>query len=359
MTSLGNKTTLIQFKTSALQARRDPINNAFSQLAFIPPRRKRGTLTTAGQTAPHRLLPIMDDTFGSDAFGDFDDEELISLTIAAEKQHESESRQQQSQSAVLQKAGVTRTPKTPKLPMQPQEEENYDDLLEGAFESDDLDMSFLSQTPARTRTPRMPPPSSGPQRQIMSSQAKGQRTLPSNFNRTPSSGNLRQLTLFGGRVVENPSSSLGSGANSQAFPLTEVPMNPYEKPTHHRLDEEAIKTWVYPTNMAQRDYQFNIVKKALLTNTLVALPTGLFSLNHSTLKHVDEHRSWKDIYRRSSNAQFLPLGARLPNSLSRPHQTAGRATDPCLLRHLRHAEEPNRRHDRPRPYQNPRRTLGG
>lgn len=43
----------------------------------------------------------------------------------------------------------------------------------------------------------------------------------------------------------------------------------------HKMDEEAIKTWIYPTNVPVRDYQFNIVNKGLLMNTLVALPTGL------------------------------------------------------------------------------------
>ncbi len=49
-----------------------------------------------------------------------------------------------------------------------------------------------------------------------------------------------------------------------------------EAPTHHKLDHEALKTWVYPTNLgATRDYQFNIVKQGLFNNMLVALPTGL------------------------------------------------------------------------------------
>lgn len=33
--------------------------------------------------------------------------------------------------------------------------------------------------------------------------------------------------------------------------------------------------WIYPTNYPVREYQFNIVKKALVKNTLVTLPTGL------------------------------------------------------------------------------------
>ncbi|RKP33636.1 P-loop containing nucleoside triphosphate hydrolase protein, partial [Dimargaris cristalligena] len=43
----------------------------------------------------------------------------------------------------------------------------------------------------------------------------------------------------------------------------------------HTYDPEAIRTWIFPTNYAKRDYQFNIVQKALAKNILVALPTGL------------------------------------------------------------------------------------
>ena len=46
-------------------------------------------------------------------------------------------------------------------------------------------------------------------------------------------------------------------------------------PIHHVVDEEAAKIWIYPSQIAVRDYQFNICQKALLNNTLVALPTGL------------------------------------------------------------------------------------
>ncbi len=41
------------------------------------------------------------------------------------------------------------------------------------------------------------------------------------------------------------------------------------------FDPEAGELWIYPTNYPIRDYQFNIVQKALFTNTLVCLPTGL------------------------------------------------------------------------------------
>ena len=41
------------------------------------------------------------------------------------------------------------------------------------------------------------------------------------------------------------------------------------------FDPIAGEVWIYPTNYPVRDYQFNIVQKALFRNTLVSLPTGL------------------------------------------------------------------------------------
>ncbi|KAI9188054.1 3'-5' DNA helicase [Blastocladiella emersonii ATCC 22665] len=43
----------------------------------------------------------------------------------------------------------------------------------------------------------------------------------------------------------------------------------------HPFDAGAISTWLYPTNKPVRDYQFNIVQKALFRNTLVSIPTGM------------------------------------------------------------------------------------
>jgi hypothetical protein len=41
------------------------------------------------------------------------------------------------------------------------------------------------------------------------------------------------------------------------------------------FDERAGASWVYPNNVPVRDYQRNIVRKALFQNTMVCLPTGL------------------------------------------------------------------------------------
>lgn len=82
---------------------------------------------------------------------------------------------------------------------------------------------------------------------------------------------LRQTTLFGrqGANGQTPPSQINKRYNF-------VVDQKQEPPTHHKLDHEALKTWVYPTNLGTiRDYQFNIVQRGLFHNLLVALPTGL------------------------------------------------------------------------------------
>ena len=41
------------------------------------------------------------------------------------------------------------------------------------------------------------------------------------------------------------------------------------------FDLSAGGTWVYPSNMSHRPYQYSIVQSCLYDNTLVCLPTGL------------------------------------------------------------------------------------
>ena len=41
------------------------------------------------------------------------------------------------------------------------------------------------------------------------------------------------------------------------------------------FDMTAGKTWIYPSNMSHRQYQYDIVEASLFDNTLVCLPTGL------------------------------------------------------------------------------------
>ncbi|KAK8027312.1 fanconi anemia group M [Apiospora marii] len=85
-----------------------------------------------------------------------------------------------------------------------------------------------------------------------------------------------QTTLTGQPVQSHGSNGMPSstqkGNSSRVF-RADLPV---EAPTHHETDTEAMKTWVYPTNLGPiRDYQYTIVNAGLFNNTLVALPTGL------------------------------------------------------------------------------------
>lgn len=83
--------------------------------------------------------------------------------------------------------------------------------------------------------------------------------------------NLHQTTLFRGQSQAGFSKSQPS-TGRRNWPLT----NKDEEPTHHKIDRDAMMTWVYPINLgAARDYQFNIVRRGLFHNLLIALPTGL------------------------------------------------------------------------------------
>ncbi|OLN81389.1 ATP-dependent DNA helicase mph1 [Colletotrichum chlorophyti] len=94
---------------------------------------------------------------------------------------------------------------------------------------------------------------------------------PNGLART-SSSNFRQTTLLGGTVT----SAAPIHAPQPGFGRVYRGDKPEEPPSLHALNLEAMRTWLYPTNLgATRDYQFSIVKNGLFNNTLVALPTGL------------------------------------------------------------------------------------
>ena len=109
--------------------------------------------------------------------------------------------------------------------------------------------------------------SSSPQKQdgdvVLTDSRKKQMVAPQ--------AGLRQTTLFGRQGIN------GEVPQSQVNKRYNFVVDQKDEPaTHHKLDLEAAKTWVYPTNLGTiRDYQFNIVQRGLFNNLLVALPTGL------------------------------------------------------------------------------------
>ncbi|KAL2072540.1 hypothetical protein VTL71DRAFT_11883 [Oculimacula yallundae] len=141
----------------------------------------------------------------------------------------------------------------------PSHEHDYsrelEDLPSDAFSSPENNAAATSREPITI--------GSSPVRSSQGGSFRSQRLV------APQQG-LRQTTLFGGRAPDEvPSSQIKKVHNFIAD-------KPPEAPTHHKLDPEAIKTWVYPTNLGSiRDYQYSIVKHGLFNNLLVALPTGL------------------------------------------------------------------------------------
>lgn len=90
-------------------------------------------------------------------------------------------------------------------------------------------------------------------------------------SRSSQSQSFRQTTLWGQTIGSNEAAQ--TQVQSKRVYRVDMPLEP---PTQHKLDQEALKTWIYPTNLGPiRDYQFSIVKNGLFNNTLVALPTGL------------------------------------------------------------------------------------
>lgn len=76
-------------------------------------------------------------------------------------------------------------------------------------------------------------------------------------------------------VDENtlPQTSTTSHNNNANTSISSV--SPKEMEHIPGFDMEAGNVWIYPTNYPIRNYQFQIVEKALMMNTLVTLPTGL------------------------------------------------------------------------------------
>lgn len=46
-------------------------------------------------------------------------------------------------------------------------------------------------------------------------------------------------------------------------------------PTHHELNSENLRNFVYPSNLEMRDYQYDIICKTFYKNLLCAIPTGM------------------------------------------------------------------------------------
>ncbi|CAH6719501.1 ATP-dependent DNA helicase Mph1p [[Candida] jaroonii] len=130
--------------------------------------------------------------------------------------------------------------------------------------SDDFDDEFdaiLQQTnavnEAITRSTSLPPPRSEPQ---VRSHRQVRSALDSHQNKK-----RRVQTNLLGEIIESVADKT----------VDEIRKPPTERPTHHSIDHESLKSYIYPINYEIRDYQYNIIEKSFYHNILVALPTGL------------------------------------------------------------------------------------
>ncbi|KAF8315142.1 P-loop containing nucleoside triphosphate hydrolase protein, partial [Clavulina sp. PMI_390] len=86
-----------------------------------------------------------------------------------------------------------------------------------------------------------------------------------------------------------------------------------------KCDPGAILEWIYPLNHSKRDYQYNIVRKALFDNTLVALPTGLGKTFVAGVIMLNYYR-W---FPRGKIVFLAPTKPLVAQQIEASHQTCG------------------------------------
>ncbi|TFK23114.1 P-loop containing nucleoside triphosphate hydrolase protein [Coprinopsis marcescibilis] len=89
-------------------------------------------------------------------------------------------------------------------------------------------------------------------------------------------GNQRKKPTKGkGKANASSDDEHDDGEDAIELPAPFIPSTPWPPKMHLKPDLLEAKHWIFPTNRSKRAYQYNIVKNALLENTLVALPTGM------------------------------------------------------------------------------------
>ncbi|KAI8377641.1 uncharacterized protein BYT42DRAFT_515772 [Radiomyces spectabilis] len=181
-------------------------------------------------------------------FDDLDDSFFTSELLAAVEEAEKQQDGPQSRST--------------HVPLSPTNSDDFGDF------GDDLDVEALSRVAESAEQSH---------RSVPSSQSLPQSQLTSFFQPSiPRSAPLATTSI----PNTTPQSAVTRTTFNQAARHTERSQPPPPPPSRdvesfHPLNHEALPTWIYPINYEVRLYQLNIVQKALFSNTLVALPTGL------------------------------------------------------------------------------------
>ena len=66
------------------------------------------------------------------------------------------------------------------------------------------------------------------------------------------------------RTLEGSVAAVSTRPQNDKYETIPVPVK-INTPTHHAMDFENLKTYIYPTNFEIRDYQYNIVERAFMT----------------------------------------------------------------------------------------------
>ena len=190
---------------------------------------------------------------GNDDFDNEEDEGLKAAIAASLESFE----EQNSRTAVFS---------SPKASSQPATSNAQDSISNNASGDTLFDLDDIPEDAFDSELSLSPPPRTNTQAPIPSQPTRTQSSISRPFGQPTG---LRQTTLFG-MAVRNFDETANRGEQNIG------PPDKSEAPTHHKLNNDATDTWVYPTNLGRiRDYQFNITQCGLFHNVLVALPTGL------------------------------------------------------------------------------------
>ncbi|ORZ02607.1 hypothetical protein BCR43DRAFT_519900 [Syncephalastrum racemosum] len=199
---------------------------------------------SSSSSAAHSIQPQpIDLDTEDDDFDDWDTDELLNATLSAERSYgpQDETRNNQQSEGQHQRQHQQQQPVTRPFPQHP---------------------------PSNTSQARLTRFFQG-QGQGQTSSSNDYRTAPSTSARTHTDTTAPSLNASDSRQLDE------TIHEEQPHPINAPPPPPPDTISFHTLDPDALPTWVYPVNYPVRSYQYNIVQRALFSNTLVALPTGL------------------------------------------------------------------------------------
>ncbi|KAK9456590.1 hypothetical protein V1511DRAFT_494752 [Dipodascopsis uninucleata] len=152
------------------------------------------------------------------------------------------------------------------------EDESFDDFGYGSSDDSAIIEVATAADSQYTRPPSLALQRSDP----ISVNTLSEAIADSDINMTRFQTPKRQLDLFGRVAVNLAKGGVERSPLVYRRPQDFVPLwSPQPTRQHHSLVTENLDSFVYPSNLPIREYQKNITNRALLSNLLCSLPTGL------------------------------------------------------------------------------------